>query len=104
MPQIEKITVDVDQLSKDIYMLEFPRLKEMRVKILEAPKFVECVIALSKNMTRKGALLKIEAAKENIGIRNGEFAKILQENPQANIEIKKMNQANNEIVLQLLEK
>ncbi len=104
MPHIEKLTINVDQLSKEIYLLEFPYLKEMTVKILEAPKFVECVIALSKNMIRKGSLLKIEAVKESIGIRNSEFAKIIEENPKANIQIQRMNEANNEIVLKLLEK
>jgi hypothetical protein len=84
-------------------MLEFPHLKELRVKILEAPKFVDCVIALSKNMIRKGSLLKVEAIKANIGIRPIEFSRILQGNPQANIEIQRMNEANNEIVLELLE-
>jgi hypothetical protein len=61
MPQIEKLTIEVESLSKDIYMLEYPRLKEMRVKIHQAPKFVECVASLSKNMIRKGSLLRVEA-------------------------------------------
>ena len=39
MPHIEKIAIDVVCIQKEIYGLEYPNLKELRIKILEAPKF-----------------------------------------------------------------
>lgn len=39
MPQIQRLTIDVVSIQKEIYSLEYPYLKELRVKILEAPKF-----------------------------------------------------------------
>ena len=87
MPQIEKLTIDVESLSKDIYMLEFPHLKELRVKILEENNFIDCVIPLSKNMIRKGSLLRVEHKNANKEAKISELKKILKGNPQANIEI-----------------
>jgi hypothetical protein len=95
MPQIEKLTIDVESLSKDIYMLEFPHLKELRVKILEENNFIDCVIALSKNMIRKGSLLRVEHKKANKEAKISELKKILKGNTQANIEIYGLNDDKN---------
>ena len=103
MPQIEKLSINVKLLSREIFMLEFPYIKELKVKIDEAsPNFTDCVIALSKNLIKKGSILKIEAMKDKMGIKKSSFKKILKENPQANVEIKMFNEAKNDIVLELL--
>jgi len=102
MPQIEVLGIDVVSISSEIYHLEYPYLKTLQIKILEAPKFQDCVIALSKNMLKKGSLLKIEATQEKIGFKPSSFQKVLRENESANIELKVANNAKNDIVLKLL--
>ena len=59
-------------------------------------------MTLSKNMLRRGALLKIEAQEEKIGIKPSGFKKIIKDHPQANIEIKVLNYAKDDTVLDLL--
>jgi hypothetical protein len=53
-------------------------------------------------MLRRGALLKIEAQEEKIGIKPSGFKKILKDHPQANIEIKVLNYAKDDTLLDLL--
>jgi hypothetical protein len=53
-------------------------------------------------MIRKGSLLRVEALEDKIGIKPSGFKNILRDHPQANIEIKVRNFANNDIVLELL--
>lgn len=102
MPQIEVLGIDVVSISSDIYRLEYPYLKTLQIKILEAPKFQDCVITLSKNMLKKGSLLKIEATEEKIGFKPSSFQKVLKENQNANIELKVVNNVKNDIVFKLL--
>jgi hypothetical protein len=39
MPHIEVLGIDVVSINSDIYSLEYPHLKTLQIKILEAPKF-----------------------------------------------------------------
>ncbi len=74
-------------IQKEIYMLKYPYKKELNINILEAPDFILSVCSLSKNMTRKDSLLKIQALENNNGIKPNEFKVIPIENPQANIDL-----------------
>ena len=74
----------------------------MSVKIYEAPNFIDSVTAWSRSMIRKDSLLKIKSEEFNIGIKTTTFKKILQDHPQANIDIELYNYSKHNVALELL--
>ena len=68
MPHIEKLAIDVVQIDKNIYALEFPNLKVLELRIYEAQKFNNVIVTLANNMLKKGSLLRIICAEKVTGL------------------------------------